>query len=343
MNKCRIFLISSFLIISFSSLIYSQIKLTGTLESGYYNSGGKSVVLQNGFYTGIDGQAGYTYQGSKRTASIKLRARPEFYGFNNQLKTLKLKGDLSYLENEKLFSWGINLTRQKYKFESPGLNLNYNMFSASGNFDGYYFAGSPISLNLGYAYQDIGAPNEQRLDLIFGEGKVYQTLNEYTKLGYGLYGERFTVTGSRPGPLINPQMKNNGWRYGPEVSFNYLGSGIINLDYRFLFHHSEFTNSPSMEHWIRLIAGKILTNHLSAFLLVDYFIRNFNYSENAEIYSYLLYTSMNLDNRIYAKLGYEINNNVEVYIRSGYFRENLYGNKYTFNGWNALIGIDVNN
>lgn len=343
MITSRSLLIFCILIASSFSYLYGQIKLEGSLESGYYKSAGTNDILQNGFFTGIDGKAGYNYRDKQRIASINLRARPEFYGFDNQLRTLKLKGEASYIQNEESFNWGIKLAQQKYNFISSGLDLTYNMFDLSGSLDGYVWEGSPAALNFGFAYQDIGTPNEQSLDLFFGEGKLYQSLNEFTKFGYGAYLERFIVTGNPPYFYSDPKSENKGWRYGPEFSLNYLGAGVFNLDYRFLFHNSGFTHYPSIEHWIRLVAGKIISEHLSVFLLIDYYLRNFKYNDNAEKYSYLLYTAMNFDNRIYVKLGYDINDNVEVYLRSGYFKENLYGNKLNFDGWNALIGIDVSN
>ncbi len=338
-NRLFIF-IPAFLILS--SFIYAQVKIGGSVESGYYRAEGTQSVEQNDLYTGLDGQLGYNYKNEKRKASIKLRIRPEFYGLNSQLNTLKLRGDASYYQNEKSFTWGINLADQKYNIKSSNFNLVYNTFILSGNVESYLNENLPISFTLGYGYQDIGYSGQQNLDLFFGDMKLFQTMDKNFNLGYGMYLEKFSITGRSLFPFVD-SVTNNGWRFGPEISLNYLGGEVINLEYRFLFHNSKYTDSPSIEHWIRLIAGKLITSRFSAFVLIDYYIRNFKYGPNAENYSYLLYTTMNFDNRIFLKLSYEINNNVELYVRSGYFKENLYSNKYNFDGWNALIGIDLNN
>ena len=339
-NRISIF-IPAFLILS--SFIYAQIKIGGSVESGYYRAEGTQSVEQNDLFTGLDGQLGYNYKNDRRRASIKLRIRPEFYGLNNQLNTLKIRGDVSYFQNENPFTWGVSLSDQKYNIKSSTFNLTYNTFILSGNVESYLNENLPISFTLGYGYQDIGYSGQQNLDLFFGDIRLFQMLSENLKFGYGMYLEKFSITGRSFNFTVVPGEENSGWRFGPEISLNYLGDEVINLEYRFLFHNSKYTDSPSIEHWIRLVAGKLITSHFSTFILIDYYIRNFKYVPDADKYSYLLYTTMNFDNRIFLKLSYEINNNVELYFRSGYFKENLYSNKYNFDGWNALFGIDLSN
>lgn len=343
MKSPRCILISGIIIFLALADGYAQIKFDGGLESGYYKSVGPGVVLQNGFFTGLDGMAGYDYKGENRSASARLRARPELYGFDNRLTTLKLRGDVSYRQNTNTVDWGVSLTGQKYNFNSSGLYLTYKMFSLSGSMDFYFIKYMPAEINFGYAGQFIRTPAEQSLRLFYAEGKLYKSLSNNSRLGFGLYAERFNVKGSPPGYNLYAGKENNGWRGGPEIGFNYLGEGVLNLDYRFLIHSSALTSYPSIEHWIRLVAGRLLTSRLSVFLLADFYIRNFKYNADADKFSYLLYTAMNFDNRIYAKLGYELSGRVEVYLRSGYFNENLLGSKFNFEGWNALIGIDVSN
>ena len=339
-NRAFIF-IPAFMIFTF--YVHAQIKVGGSIETGYYKAEGTQSIEQNDLFTGLDGQLGYNYKNENRKGSIKFRVRPEFYGLNNQLSTLKLRGDASYFQNEKAFTWGINLSDQKYEVKSDNFNLTYNTFILSGNYEGYVNGKLPLNIILGYGYQDIGYSGEQNLDLFFGDIKLFQLLDENLKVGYGAYIENFSITGRSIYNLVNSGEENKGWRFGPEISFNYLGDEIVNFDYRFLFHNSEFTNSPSIEHWFRLVAGKLITSRFSVFVLIDYYIRNFKYKINADKYSYLLYTTMNFDNRIFLKFGYEFNDNVELYIRSGYFKENLYSSKYNFDGWNALIGVELSN
>jgi hypothetical protein len=50
---------------------------------------------------------------------------------------------------------------------------------------------------------------------------------------------------------------------------------------------------------------------------------------------------MNLENRVYIKLGYEINGSTEIFLKSGYFNENLYKNNLSFKGWNVMVGVEV--
>ena len=331
------------IILILSTSVQAQIKIGGSIETGFYKAEGTQSVEQSDLFTGLDGILGYNYKNEKRSASIKFRVRPEFYGFNNQLNTFKLRGDASYSQNENSFTWGINLADQKYNIKSNSFNLTYSTFILSGNAESYLCGSLPANLTLGYAYQDIGYSGEQNLDLFFGELKLFHPISENMKFGFGIYTEKFSITGRSLDPYVIPGEENKGWRLGPAVSFNYLGNEVINFEYRLLFHNSKYTYSSSIEHWIRLVAGKLITSSLSVFVLIDYYIRNFKYKPNAENFSYLLYTTMNFDNRIFLKFSYEISNTVELYLRSGYFKENLYSNKYNYSGWHALVGIALSN
>jgi hypothetical protein len=118
---------------------------------------------------------------------------------------------------------------------------------------------------------------------------------------------------------------------------------VINFDYRFLIHNSQYTSYPSIENWLRLVAGKILSEKWSAFVLTDYYFRNFRTKGIAADNQGLLYTSTNFENRIYLKLGYDIADNIELYIKSGYFDENISVDKYSFEGLDISLGIEIGN
>jgi len=42
------------------------------------------------------------------------------------------------------------------------------------------------------------------------------------------------------------------------------------------------------------------------------------------------------------KIAYEIDNNLEVYTKGGYFKDNLYEDTFSLEGWNAMVGIELN-
>jgi len=84
----------------------------------------------------------------------------------------------------------------------------------------------------------------------------------------------------------------------------------------------------------------MISGEWSVFLLADYYTRNFKTKNSTD--NNLLYTPINLENRIYIKLGYELKNSFEIYLRSGYTNESLYKNNLSIKGWNIMVGIEVN-
>jgi len=181
-----------------------------------------------------------------------------------------------------------------------------------------------------------------KLDLFFADLKLISPVSSSIKFGYGFYFERFFIRNEIDRQNILTTNRNDGIRLGPQLNINYIRDFIINIDYRMLVHESDFIEYFSYEHWIRAVAGKIFFNYWSIFLLVDY--NSYHFKKNEDYIEGItpLYTPLNLENRIYLKIAYELSNNFELYTKGGYFKDNLYEDTFSLEGWNALIGIEFN-
>lgn len=328
------------------SNIKGQFKIKANAETGYFTSNGTSIISQSDFLNSIDSQFGYTYKDEMRSAEIKFRVRPEFYGLDNPLRTLKFGADGSYDQSEDSFNWGFELSRQLYNFRGRNIDLAYDSFNILAKGVLFPLETNPIGGTAGYGYQKINNSITQDLEYYFVNFTSSITLSESSKLGYGVYIENFSVsneTPSLPGQISSFLTENEGWRFGPQVGFYYLKEAVLNIDYRFLVHNSGLTNNLSNEQWLRVVTGKLITDKWSIFLLVDLYLRNLKLNAAGEKNLSLLYNSLNIDNRIYLKTGYELSDHFEVYIRTGYFKENLVANKYSYSGWNTLLGVEVGN
>jgi hypothetical protein len=321
----------------YSQNIYAQLSFRLNLEGGYYRSTSQNpaVSAQKDATARFDGEAAYRYKNDNNIFSLKLRARPEIYGLNNNLKILKLRAAGNYYSGNGNVNWGFNIIGQKNNYSGRNVNLNFQdfifLFESLTKIDNDF----SLRSNLGYGFQKVSDDINQKMNLVFLDAEVIQQAFRNAKLGYGIYSERF---------FLNNVYKvedtdNKGWRLGPHISFDYLKSFIVNFDYRYLFHISDVTQSPSYEHWIRLVAGKLIDENWSVFVLTDYYFRKYTikkYLENPYLY---LYTPINEDNRIFLKLAYSISEITEIYFKAGYFRENLFNN-YSFAGWNFLVGFE---
>ena len=171
---------------------------------------------------------------------------------------------------------------------------------------------------------------------------AYNIISTSLKIGYGIYLERFFVSGNI-NQTQNENNSNNGWRYGPQLKINYLKGFVTSLDYEFLLHNSQLTSSFSYENQLKIVAGKIFSEKWSAFVLVDYYFRNFKLKDPSNNYNALLYTTANYENRIYLKLGYDITESLTVYLKNGYLKENISNDKFSFEGINILLGLELGN
>lgn len=333
--------IAVLLIILAPNKIYSQITWSINTLSGYNFASGSGVINKNDLLLSLDGEFEYNYEQDNREASFLIRAKPELYGIHNSLKTIKLKAKGNYFQKEKKFNWGINVTRQHNIYDSKDINLNYDIFILNAEATLFLIYNTPLTINLGYAYQATKDAFEQNLDLLFLDSKLFTQLN-YFKIGYGLYIEKFDVTYEQH---LSFDYKNNndGWRIGPQILLAYLKSLIIRLEYRFLFHDSPLTKSLSYDQWLRLLAGKFVFDDLSVFILIDYYSRNYKLEKNSADVLPLLYSPIDQENNLYLKIEYDLSDTFSLYIRSGYSKENFFINDLSYSGWNVLLGLWVGN
>jgi len=324
-----------------TTFIYSQASWGITTLAGYNFNSGSDLVKRNNFLLSLDGEFEYTFKMENREASFLIRAKPETYSLPNDLKTLRLKGRVNYHQKEERYTWGVNLVRLYHIYDGKNFNLNYDIFILSADATCFFIPDNPFTINFGYTYQTTKDGFEQNLDFLFIDGKLF-TQFDYFKLGYGFYLERFGVDYEQLQPF-DFKDSNNGWRIGPQVVLNYLKNWIFRVEYRFLIHQSPLTESTSYDQWIRLLAGKIIFNDLSAFILVDYYSRNYKLNGSASEVFPLLYSPIDQENNLYLKIEYDLNDLFSVYVRSGYSKENFFVNDLSFSGWNVLLGLSIGN
>lgn len=323
----------------FPPFVNSQVDWRINGEAGFYNSSGDAVLINSGLITRLDSFLKYKYKDVDRNASLQIRLRPELYSANHPVSSIKLKADGDYYQAGNDLTWGINITAQRNFLNTRTIDFTYDIFSVAAN---TFWSNIGLNTSTGYTYQFIKGEDDYSLDLLFLDLKLFQPFSSYIRAGYGFYIERFFVTNKINLLDSLSENENGGWRIGPQASFIYLKDIILSTDYRFLIHESKFTKYLSYEHWIRIVAGKIFFDYLSAFLLVDYNFYNFVKSRDYVEAVTPLYTPLNSENKVYLKVAYELDDNIEIYTKTGYFKENLYEDKFSLEGWNAMIGIEIN-
>jgi len=177
-----------------------------------------------------------------------------------------------------------------------------------------------INSTIGYAFQDLKSELRQTSDLIILKSAFLFKENNFLNYSTGIYIENFDINYQSSFYYTLNQEQNKGYRYGPEFQIRYLKQVLLNIEYRFLMHDSDFTSYPSYEHWIRMMFIETITKKLSAILFVDYFDRHFQ----SKTESFALYSNISAENQLYLKISYDLNKMTEFYTKYGYFRENLF-------------------
>jgi hypothetical protein len=330
-----------FIFIAIPSLMLAQLSWKLNLGGGYYTSQGAAQLNNKDFLLQLDGDLGYLYKKKNKMLAFAVRVRPELYGFSNQFKVLKFRGKGSYLHKGNTYDWGIHFVNHRFVYSGLSIEQKYNNLLLQSNLQWFRDPRTYYNISAAYAYQSTDYYGDLHLDLIFLDGTRYKMHNRYFKVGYGLYLERFYIKHDMNLSYTFEKKSNSGWRVGPLISINYLKNFYIKFDYRFLFHFSEMTNYPSYEQRVRLVTGIIFFTDWSLFIIADYYTRNLTHKESEPEQVALLYTPINLENRIYLKVSYNLENDIELYSKFGYFKENLFYYDQNLNGWSGVIGIEI--
>ncbi|MEZ4764260.1 MAG: hypothetical protein R3C26_14100 [Calditrichia bacterium] len=148
----------------------------------------------------------------------------------------------------------------------------------------------------------------------------------------GLTGDPFVIKESFSGD------SNAGYRMGAVVSITRQKTWIWQMRYHGILHHSEFTQSPSSEHWLHLLTGRIFANNWSVLFLADYRFRKFTFVENAPLN--LLYSPYDDDRKVYLKIEKDFSNTSQLFFLFGYQSEDLFNLQSRYYGWRGLIGVE---
>jgi len=319
------------LLILFASMLTAQLKYSVGVGTGlFFTDGSQSYTNSQKYFNG-QFKLQYDLKGENNKGGFQFLALPEIYGSDDLVRSLKLKIEGNYQEKYGDFTWGINLSKKYYLFNSISLDNTFDIYFVQPFLDWKLAESIPARTTMGIAYQDISGLFEQTSDLVFLENRLFHYFTPYTNLSYGIYLERFALSAKN---------KNSGWRVGPLFQINHIKSYVFNLQVKFLIHSSELTTGFSSESIIRLLAGTIIFKDFSAFFIADYNWRNFNYNSSDDILPYSLIDS---ENNIHVKLSYKTAITSELYLRGGYFNQDFLNNNLSLKGWNLIAGFKISN
>ncbi|MBM4176801.1 MAG: hypothetical protein FJ213_11620 [Ignavibacteria bacterium] len=340
----RIILFSLIALMTFNiNISYCQLKWKLNLETGNYSTSNTILKEKNDLSIRSEGEVKYNYDAQSSKAFIQIQARPEIFGILNKLYTFKLKAFGGFYKSNENYDWGINFSAQNHFYSGETITADFATYFIQTNLSYPVSSVGLLVPNIGYAYQNINFNGRRSIDVYFADLKFEQLFNQYFRIGYGIYGERFILVNKQNFLNLSEENSNSGFRAGPQLSINYIRDFFLSGEARFLFHESKVTQYPSYETLFRFIGGKILTEDLTLMLLVDFYARKFSNENSQSKSSNLLYTPINLENRFYLKLSYDVDENWEIFSKAGYSKEYLYDRDLSLSGWSFSIGLSLTN
>jgi hypothetical protein len=287
----------------------------------------------------LEGSVDYSKKINISRWDFQLRIKPEFYNSHNVFSNLKFFFSGQYASKISRGNWGVSLDARRFyyfnedeKFAFDLMNLNCFLLRSIHD-------QTNIMVNLNYAYRDVSNSFDQSLDAFAGEVKIVFPQFNLWNTGLGWYTEKFNIGEKNYIFLNNTKTKNSGWRYGPEISINLRRKSILSAVYRFLFHQSDITRQPSYEHQVRVLFGKLLSDRWAIFFLIDFYFNKFTFLDKTNLN--LLYSPVDNESLINLKLDYDLNQNVSLYLKTGYTKENLLYSGFSTQGWQSLLGIQL--
>ena len=308
-------------------------------EAGFYRASGSSLLKQTDLVSQLQGLIKYKQNQNNHNWLFELKTRPEFYGLQNSITILKLSGKGQYQQRFSKFRLGFTLFSQKNFYLNNNIDLNFSIFKLNSNLLWFYKRRTFFQLSANYFYRDLNNEFRNSLDAVMLMGKIYYSFSPFGKIGIGAYTEKFKIESDITTFFQFGANENAGWRFGPEVSFNYSRHFVVNFNYHFLFHESDLEQDPDNEQWIQLLLGKLLSYRWSIFFLADYYFRHF--PTQPDFNNQLIYLPIDNENNFYLKLAFDVKKEIALFLNLGYSKENLVYQNLNLSGFKGTVGVQI--
>ncbi len=281
------------------------------------------------------GNLHYSKTFSQSYFQLKMRLAPEMYDEDPSKSVFKSKTVLTFGgRNDTALAWQFEMSHRYYYYNlGQSGNLQYNILYLSGQTSWPRKKRASWLAQFSYFYRDISAQPYTRLDSYSAQGGIGGRFRHWIFYQLKLYAEAFTI---RAATDFMGKAQNKGTRIGPLISVHYSNDYIFNASYLLVLEDNQLNKKLMIEHSVRLVAGKYLSDRLSLFVYAKYFIRS---SSEEVVPEQLTYTPLDSENWFYAKVGYDIIKNSEIFLRFGYVNDTLPGRKEHLSGWQVLAGI----
>lgn len=320
--------------------MYSQFHYKTAFESGYYISSNSEAEEKSNFEASLDVLFGYQYKRSENTGSISIRFKPEMYDFKNKFYSIKsnVSGIYGYTNNQHKINAGAEASFFNFDFDGSKIKYYSNLFHFLYELN--LAGGKFFKARTGFSYRQLEVLSKIAADVIFVESSIYNLISDGIGLAYGINFEHFSTGEKKNVSYLKPLMNDQGNKIGPSIHFDLYRNFILKGEYKLLYVSSEITRGLSLEHYLRFIFGLNVNINSTLLIYADAYFNRYKYT-NIDYEKYSYYLSSNIESSIYLKYSCDIKNNVEVYVKSGYYSIENYERKGRTSFLNFLIGLEI--
>lgn len=281
----------------------------------------------------MSGSVRFNHTHEKNSYLFQFRLRPEIYGPEGNNYSINASATAQYQRRwgEVDINAGILTGFQNYQLHSNDLDINtFQLFASASR----YFH-TRISAGIDGVYNKLilsgNVKNTISSWLVIPKTRYF--MSDFANVSAGILLESYRA---HTDDVMFTTRSNKGWRFGPELNYEYSKNWLIRAKY---LPSKRFSNSKTeahIEHEINIVVGKNLTTHWSIFMLADYYI-----SANDSSAQNIVYTQTNYENRIHTKLVYSWKKSYSVYLKLAYTKNELIYKKITLSGTQASVGIEI--
>ena len=326
-----------FILFYFTQSFHGQLSYKANIETGLFFKSTNTDFNNSANIYKLLGNIKFRTKYQNSESSISLKIRPEIFGDDSYALKFGAQGDYVYRTND--LAWKTFITYQNFQYSLTDDKYNFSSFNIITGADFELSKSTPAQVFVGYSYQDIEFINNLSSDFIYLDAKVQNFVSNYSSVSYGVFFENYVSEGISN--ITSKPIEAKGWYYGPQISFNYLRNFLFNFGYKFLLISSSDLQNPSFEHRVNALGGMKVNEFISVFLYIDFYFRQAK-QKRSETETLSLLPTKN-ENHITFKINYKFKNNFSVYIKSGYFRENVFSESKHLDGLNFLLGLELKN
>ncbi len=330
-------LIGCFATLPFSPSVAQGLSYRLGAEGGWSRSAFASLVTRSSPVVRLNGDVKYAGKSRQNTWFLRARFRPDIF-LTDDLPTFSrfsLQG--SFLQQFRATQWRFTAAHERQQISAFSSNILIRISQIGSQASWSFRRSNALQFSLDFVHRTVNDPLDSRLNALLMRLAWQRIFASSATFSAGLYLEKFEI---QRGSATFPE-QNDGWRYGPEIGLAYKHRVVLSGNYRFLWHQSDVTTSPSYEQWIRLLFGKILSPQWSFFFLTDYFFRN--YTINGGAPAALVFAPLDTENRVYLKIERDFSPAVTAFFKIGFLSENFIGTEQSLSGWRGTVGVSYNN